>query len=86
MGTTKIRLDIEIMCANRKLQPNYMPIAGSKSGFIQVGPDKWFFPIEYKNEAKKIYNFEVRPSDVWIVTYPRSGKIFEYVTFVYHIF
>lgn len=26
------------------------------------------------DEAKKLYNFKIRPNDIWIVTYPRSGK------------
>ncbi|XP_044759626.1 sulfotransferase 1E1-like isoform X2 [Coccinella septempunctata] len=46
---------------------------GERTGFIQVGKKKWFFPSGYRDQAADFYNFEVRESDVWIVTFPRSG-------------
>lgn len=54
---------------------NIMKMAGERTGFVQVGPQKWFFPSKYAKEAENIYNFPVRKDDVWIVTFPRSGKI-----------
>lgn len=51
----------------------FICITGEKDGFVQVGPEKYFFPMKYKKESESYYNFQARPSDVWVVTFPRSG-------------
>ncbi|KAL4714551.1 hypothetical protein ACJJTC_006597 [Scirpophaga incertulas] len=46
---------------------------GELTGFVRVGPKGYFFPNKYKQEAANIYNMPVRASDIFVVTYPRSG-------------
>ncbi|KAG5316748.1 ST1C4 Sulfotransferase, partial [Acromyrmex insinuator] len=44
-----------------------------KHGFVKIGQKKWFFPYGYVENGDSIYNFEIRPDDTWIFSYPRSG-------------
>lgn len=39
----------------------------------QVGEQKWLLPQKFENFASQLYNFDVRPSDVFICSLPRSG-------------
>lgn len=34
---------------------------------------KCFLPEKYAKLADRIYNFEVRPDDIWIVAFPKTG-------------
>lgn len=49
---------------------------GERTGWVQVGEKKWFFPYRYTEQGAAFYNFKARPSDTWVLSYPRSGKSF----------
>ena len=63
-GFIKFPYEIKILDSNttNELLKDY---TGSPSGYVQVGPEKYFFPQKYQQEAEGYYNFEARPSDVW---------------------
>lgn len=46
---------------------------GEKTGFVQVGPKKYFFPSKFRAASYHLYNFQSRPSDLWVASFPRSG-------------
>ncbi|EFN72271.1 hypothetical protein EAG_05238 [Camponotus floridanus] len=57
-----------------------LAVALSKSypvhkGFAKIGEKKWFLPYKYVEQGDKVLNFETRPDDTWIITYPRSVRI-----------
>ncbi|CAF4938682.1 unnamed protein product [Pieris macdunnoughi] len=59
-------LDQETQKTMRKLFP------GERGGFVRIGPKGYLVTERYKEMAADIYNMEIRPSDVWVVTYARS--------------
>ncbi|XP_047512926.1 sulfotransferase 1E1-like [Pieris napi] len=46
---------------------------GERGGFVRVGPKGYVLTQGFRDMAAEIYNLEVRPSDVYVVTYARSG-------------
>ena len=41
--------------------------------YVISEPMKIYGQANFPTIAKKIYNFKVRPDDIWIVTYPKCG-------------
>ncbi|CAH2106075.1 unnamed protein product [Euphydryas editha] len=41
--------------------------------FIRVGPHGYFWMAGFGDHAEDIYNLEVRPDDIWVVAFSRSG-------------
>ncbi|XP_069365781.1 sulfotransferase 1 family member D1-like isoform X1 [Maniola hyperantus] len=50
-----------------------VPYTGELTGFVRVGPKGYFFPHKYKECAASFYNLPIRPGDVFVNTFPRSG-------------
>jgi hypothetical protein len=58
---------------NKKLLADF---EGERTGFCQVGDKKWMLPAAYAKHAEGYYTMPLRQDDVWIITFPRSGKIY----------
>ncbi|KAL0272061.1 UNVERIFIED_CONTAM: hypothetical protein PYX00_005178 [Menopon gallinae] len=46
---------------------------GERSGYLQVGHKKYFFPRKFAELAYDYKNFKCRREDVWVISFPRSG-------------
>ncbi|XP_044584136.1 sulfotransferase 1E1-like [Cotesia glomerata] len=46
---------------------------GERTGWVQVGEKKWFFPHRYIEQQENFHHFKARVDDTWVITYPRSG-------------
>ena len=42
--------------------------------YIRLGPKGYIVLKPYKKEAANIYNMPLRPSDVFVASYQRSGE------------
>ncbi|KAB7503516.1 hypothetical protein Anas_05391 [Armadillidium nasatum] len=54
-------------------EKQYLQFRGFRTGSIRLDPDGWFFPTPFIIFADKYYDFKFKPSDVVIMTYPKSG-------------
>lgn len=46
---------------------------GERTGWVLVGPQKYFFPHKYVTEGEGFHNFKARKDDTWVASFPRSG-------------
>jgi hypothetical protein len=44
-------------------------------GLIEINPGRILMPPRFKEVAQRIVNMEVRPDDIWLISYPRTGKL-----------
>ncbi|XP_018397878.1 PREDICTED: sulfotransferase 4A1-like [Cyphomyrmex costatus] len=61
------RIEDQLAITLSKLYPT------DKFDLVKIGEKKWFLSDKYVENGDKIYSFEIRPDDTWIITYPRSG-------------
>ncbi|KPJ17661.1 Sulfotransferase 1C4 [Papilio machaon] len=41
--------------------------------FVRIGPHGYLWPAGYGDHAADIYNLDIRPDDIWVTSYSRSG-------------
>ncbi|CAK1596509.1 unnamed protein product [Parnassius mnemosyne] len=48
-------------------------LIGYTKPFVKCGKNGYVMPAAFRKYAETIYNLEVRPDDIWVITFPRSG-------------
>lgn len=49
---------------------------------IEINPGRVVLPTDFKTIGQEILDMEVNESDVWMCSYPRTGKLFEIDTYI----
>jgi hypothetical protein len=74
---------MSVQCACRD-EISYRPVEGEdarkldqmfnrRKCLMEVNPGRVLIPQKYEEMGQSIRAMEVRPSDVWIISYPRTG-------------
>ncbi len=50
---------------------------------VRSVPDGVIMPKKFVPMAEQIFNMEVRPDDIWIITYPKCGTTWTQVYLLY---
>lgn len=53
---------------------------GAKNVLFEFNPGKCMLPDFFENYLENIWNMPVRKDDIWLVSYPRTGK---WLTFLF---
>lgn len=48
-------------------------IVGGNFNYVAIGEKKYVLPNEWRNTGDRIYNFQQRSNDIFVMTLPRSG-------------
>ncbi|XP_045491067.1 sulfotransferase 1A1-like [Colias croceus] len=59
---------------DKKILEEIISCTQKTQSFVYVGPKRYFYPDSYKTFGPQIYNFAVRPDDVFLLAYPRTGS------------
>ncbi|KAJ8722506.1 hypothetical protein PYW07_003686 [Mythimna separata] len=70
-GVTKLPYEFEELKPEEKKE--LARLYASEPDFVSIGPKRYIFLRPYCDDAENVYNMPLRPSDIFVATYQRSG-------------
>lgn len=68
-----IKMSIKYSEVDSEYREKIDKLFGVANCFIEVDPGKFLIPPKFKELGERILGLEVRPNDVWLASYPRTG-------------
>ncbi|KZS03672.1 Sulfotransferase family cytosolic 1B member, partial [Daphnia magna] len=65
--------NVEFSKVEKSLNGDFKEHLPNVNGFVRSEPGGFFMMDEYARHAEKVYRFQPRNDDVWVVTFPKCG-------------
>lgn len=72
----KKRLNVEFKSMPESLEEQFLKDFPSYDveGLVRGEPGGFVLTPQYGEHAEELYNFHVRPDDIWVLSFPKSGE------------
>lgn len=71
----KKRLNVEFKSMPESLEEQFLKDFPSyDEGLVRGEPGGFVLTPQYGEHAEELYNFHVRPDDIWVLSFPKSGE------------
>ena len=75
MAAEKKRLNIEFKLMPECLEEQFLKdFPAYDEGLVRGEPGGFVLTPRYGENAQELYNFHVRPDDIWVLSFPKSGE------------
>nr|CAH0100697.1 unnamed protein product [Daphnia galeata] len=74
MAAEKKRLNVEFKSMPESLEESFLKDFPSyDEGLVRGEPGGFVLTPHYGENAEELYNFHIRPDDIWVLSFPKSG-------------
>lgn len=75
MAADKKRLNVEFKSIPETLEEPFLKeFPEYVEGLVRGDPGGFVLTPHYGEHAEELYNFHVRPDDIWVLSFPKSGE------------
>ncbi len=76
MAAERKRLNVKFNSMTETLEKPFLKdFPFYEEGLVRGEPGGFVLTPHYGENAEELYNFHVRPDDIWILSFPKSGEL-----------